>query len=140
MSCSSDVTYHMEMLFNFIAGNSKDESIYNDLTLFADVYPDFQTVTLNNEDELHLLLEILEIKGFETKTLDSLEFDRIWDISDHKLPELNQGQFDEFYSDWLKLSGRDNNMDEFGQLVFLQGLTSQWNQHPYRLIVRENHP
>ncbi len=69
--------------------------------------------------------------------LNSSEFDKKWNISSYKLPELNEEQFDTFYQDWIRQSGRENTMDEFGQLIFLQGLTPKWNQLAHRLVVRE---
>jgi hypothetical protein len=29
-------------------------------------------------------------------------------------------------------------MDEYGNLIFLQGLSSKWNKMNYRLVVKEN--
>lgn len=125
------------MHFNFIASNSFDLNNFNKVDLFVDSHPDFQTVYLEDEEELKLLFRLMDINDSTEQKLNSSEFDRLWNISSYKLPELNEEQFDKFYQEWIKQSGRENNMDEFGQLIFLQGLTPKWNRLSHRIVVRE---
>ncbi len=125
------------MNFNFIAGNTIDLNNFKDVEKFVDNYPDFQTVVLNDEKELSLLLELMGITNTTTKDLVSSEFSKYWDLSTFKLPELNEKQFDIFYEKWIQNSKRNNNMDEYGNLIFLQGLSSKWNNLNYRLVVKD---
>jgi len=125
------------MIFNFIAGNILDLGNFLDLGKFVETYPDFQTVTLNDENELKLLLELLGINEFYAHELMDSEFSKYWDLSTSKLPELSEDQFDQFHRNWISKSQRENNMDEYGSLFFLQGLSSNWNKLDYRLIVKE---
>ncbi len=125
------------MHFNFFASNSFELNNLDQLDSFVDSYPDFQTVYLENEGELYLLFKLMNVNDPHEQKLNSSEFDRLWNISSYELPELNEEEFQEFYQNWLKESGRENTMDEFGQLIFLQGLTPKWNQLTNRLVVRE---
>lgn len=126
------------MNFNFIAGDKLDLNSFNDIEKFVDDFPDFQTVELKDENEIKLLLEIMGIQDVVGIGLNCSDFSKYWDLSAFKLPEFTENQFDEFYQDWIKRSGRDNNMDQYGNLIFLQGLSSKWNKLNYRLLAKEN--
>lgn len=126
------------MNFNFIAANTIDLNNFKDVEKFVDNYPDFQTVVLNDEKELSLLLELMGITNTTSRDLISSEFSKYWDLSTFKLPELNEKQFDIFYEKWIQNSKRNNNMDEYGNLIFLQGLSAKWNKLNYRLVVKDN--
>jgi hypothetical protein len=124
--------------FNFIAGNNFDLNNFKDIELFADNYPDFQTVTLRDEGELKILFELMGINEFIYHEINNSEFIRYWDVSNFRLPELDEEQFDDFYKNWISKSQRENNMDEFGNLIFLQGLSLKWNKVKYRMVVEES--
>lgn len=53
---------------------------------------------------------------------------------------MNEEEYYSFYAKWLEMSKRENQMDEYGSLLFLQGLSSNWNKLKHRLIVKEKHP
>jgi hypothetical protein len=93
-------------------------------------YPDFQTVTLRDEDDLKLLLELMGINKFVANKINNSEFTKYWDLSNFKLPELDEEQFDDFFKNWLS-------KDEYGNLIFLQGLSSKWNKQNHRIVVKE---
>lgn len=125
------------MNFNFIASDDFDINNFRDIDKFVDNYPDFQTVILNTEDELELLLDLIGSNDCASIELTNSEFLKYWDLSSIKFPEFDEDQFNQFYDDWIIKSQRENTMDEFGNLIFLIGLSSKWNKHKYRLIVRE---
>jgi len=122
------------MDFNFIASNELNLDNLNDVEMFINNFPDFQSVVLDNEGELELLLEMMGVANYSVHELDGSDFTKYWDISNYKLPEFNEEQFDQFYSTWIQKSKRKNNMDEYGNLIFLQGLTTKWNKLKYRLV------
>jgi hypothetical protein len=124
--------------FNFIASDKLDLKSFENVGKFVDDFPDFQTVVINDENELKLLLELMGIHDIVPNELKTSEFSKLWDLSSYKLPELSNEQFDQFYSTWIQKSNRSNNMDEYGNLIFLQGLSSKWNKMNYRLVVKEN--
>ena len=125
------------MNFNFVAAENFSLDDLKNIERFVDAFPDFQTVILNNEIELNLLLNLIGIKKFDFKPVKSGDFTKVWDLSKYKFPEYDEVQFEEFYRSWIEISGRENNMDEFGNLVFLKGLTKKWNLLKFRLIVEE---
>lgn len=123
--------------FNFIATNSLDLDNLREVDRFVDSFPDFQTVILNNADELKKLLNLMGFDGYDEQKLSSPYFSKYWDLSSRKFPDLDGEQFDCFYEKWLEISNRKNNMDEYGNLVFLRGRSSFWNRLKYRLVVKE---
>jgi hypothetical protein len=93
---------------------------------------------LSGDDELELLMSLLGIKlSPPTLTFQSAEFSALFDYSCDLLPELDQKAFDGLYEKWLSQTGRNSSMDEYGQLLFLQGRASAWNRMSGRFILRE---
>jgi hypothetical protein len=123
------------MNFTFIATDDFELSNFYDIGKFVDAYPDFQSVILNDTSEFKLLLELIGINDATCIDLDAPDFPRYWNLSNFQLPEFDKEQFDLFYENWLRTSGRDNNMDEYGNLIFLCGMSSKWNKLKNRLIV-----
>ena len=122
------------MTFNFIASDEFHTDNFNSIEKFVDLYSDFQTVILEDEKELELLLRLIGIKNINSEHINKSEFSKYWNISNFKLPDFDEAQFNQFYDNWLKKSSRDNNMDEYGSLIFLQGLSTKWNKLKFRLI------
>lgn len=125
------------MTFHFIAGDNLDLSDFEDIETFIDKYSDFQSVDLNSESELKLLFKTIGVLDAPEHELNNSDFVKYWDLSSFKLPELNKNDFDTFYDTWLNTSKRQNNMDEYGNLIFLQGLSSKWNKLRHRLVVMD---
>ena len=123
------------MNFIFIAGEDFDLNDFKDIEIFFDSYPDFQSVVLNDEEELNLLLGHIGIEPRDSHEVKSKYFTKYWNLSEYHLPEFNE-EFDLFYKKWIAISGRTNNMDEFGSLIFLQGLSTRWNKMNHRIIVK----
>lgn len=121
--------------FHFIAGDNLEKSDFQDMERFVESFPDFQTVALDNESQLELLLNLMGIDESKGINLESGEFSKYWDLSNWQFPSFDEVQFNVFYTDWLSKSNRENNMDEYGNLIFLRGLTLKWNLHKFRLVV-----
>ena len=124
------------MEFHFIACDQFTIGSLDNVETFVNNYPDFQTVVLADENELKMLLGLIQISEIVSQNLISGEFSKFWDLSRFSLPELDDQQFDKFYENWIEKSHRENNMDEYGNLIFLQGLSTKWNKLKYRFIVR----
>jgi len=122
--------------FNFIACDQFDIHTLDDVEKFFVNYPDFQTVVLADENELKLLLKLMKISKFVSRNINNNDFSKFWDSSQFSLPELDNQQFDKFYENWIQESRRKNNMDEYGNLIFLQGLSTKWNKLKHRLVVK----
>ncbi len=65
------------------------------------------------------------------------DFSLLFDYSEKYLPTLTSESFSLVYNEWLRLTGREGSMDEYGQLVFLQGFAEDWNTKASRFILRE---
>jgi hypothetical protein len=125
------------MYFNFIGSKRFEIENLNNIGKFVESYPDFQSIALNNEKELHLLLQLMGIEGVEFQYLNNSTFPKYWNLSNFKLPEYNEKEFDQFYKNWLNLSQKENTMDEYGQLIFLSELSKKWNKLNHRIILKE---
>jgi hypothetical protein len=125
------------MHFNFAASTHFSFNSLHSIESFVDNYPDFQTVWLTDENELLLLLDLMGIQEVIGVDLNNAAFSKYWDLSNFRLPELTTTQFDKFYDDWILRTNRENSMNEYGGLLFLQGLSAVWNRLKYRFIVKE---
>ena len=114
----------------FLALPSVEELLESDEGCFS--------VALKDDDELKVLMGLLGVKELTQKQLTSnQDFSALFDYSSSQLPLLNKEDFDAFYDKWLLVSGRESTMDEYGQLVFLQGRAMDWNKVSYRFVLRE---
>jgi hypothetical protein len=96
------------------------------------------SVVLENDEELKVLMSLLGVQDLAEKPLPSnKDFSALFDYSGSQLPQLSEQDFDVFYEEWLRRSGRESNMDEYGQLVFLQGRAVDWNKRSNRFVLRE---
>ena len=104
-----------------------------------DASPEFFAVVLAGDEELELLLGLLGIRlPSPVLPSPSADFSAVFDYSTDLLPIFTPEEFDAFYSEWLRLSKRESTMDEYGQLLFLQGRSTCWNSKSSRFILREN--
>ena len=85
-----------------------------------------------------MLMKILGVDSLEETPLSSnKDFSAIFDFSATKLPQLKPEDFDKFYDEWLRRSGRQNGMDEYGQVIFLKGRRTGWNSKAYHFVLCE---
>lgn len=122
----------------FSATNNFDVHQLFDFDLFVENHAKFQSVYLNNNEELGVLLEmIFGQTEIPWKELDDSPFLKYANISTYKYPILDKEQFEKFLNDWLKISNRESNMDEYGMLSFLKDLSKDFNECSTRLILIE---
>ena len=79
---------------------------------------------------------MLDTKARPARLSNSIFVVITWHCTDTFIIILTQ-EFELFYKKWIEISGRENNMDEFGNLIFLQGMSPKWNKMTHRLIVKE---
>ena len=95
-------------------------------------------VVLAGEDELRLLTRLLRIDLPAPPPLaPPHDFSACFDLSAALLPRFTPAGFDTFFEAWLQSTGRPSTMDEYGQLLFLQGHAGTWNRAAGRFILRE---
>lgn len=68
------------------------------------------------------------------------DFEALFDYSDQFLPMLSEEGFDAFYEEWLRRSGRETSMDEYGHVLFFKTYSSTWNARASRFVLRESLP
>jgi len=121
----------------FFASDNWDRTWLSTPEAFVQNLPANQSVYLNNSEELVLLARLMDLPAPKWNVLDGAFISQFWDISAYQLPEFNKAQFEEFYENWMKESGRENTMDEYGSLIFMEGLTPEWNKRRFRWIGEE---
>lgn len=95
-------------------------------------------IALSNENEFEILMSLLgvtTIDRFDVK--DNQDFHKLYDYSYSFLPTLDESSFDKFYASWLESTGRESTIDEYGQLIFLQGIAKSWNVKAHRFVLLE---
>ena len=87
--------------YNFIATNEIITVNFKEVAEFVESFPDFQTVALKDDNELIVLLDLISISEIEQKELNNSNYSTYWDLSSHRLPELNEDEFDHLFSSCL---------------------------------------
>lgn len=96
-------------------------------------------VALEHDHELRLLMGLLGVTFLAEILFSSNEdFSAVFDYSGQQLPQLSKADFDTLYEEWLRRSGRETSMDEYGQLIFLQGRANDWNKMAHRFVLCES--
>lgn len=91
-----------------------------------------------SESSFRDLLSLLGLSNsVESELTSNQDFAYIFDLSKLKFPELTPEEFDAFYEVWLKKTGRESTMDEYGQLIFIQSYAAIWNLKEYRFVLVE---
>ena len=119
--------------FVFASPNTKDENAFDSVEELYSVCEETFSVALSSSKELEILLSLLGVDDLP----NSEDFSNFIDVSKYKLPELSESGFDKLYEQWLLKTGRETNMDEYGQLIFIQGKAQEWNQRSNRIILNE---
>ncbi|UJB70427.1 hypothetical protein HRE53_04785 [Acaryochloris sp. 'Moss Beach'] len=126
--------------FLFASPNTSDRSVFYSIEDWDNVCEGILDIALSSIKELEILLSLLGINDFVIENLPNSEyFSGLIDISQYKIPEFNETDFDQFYELWLSKTGRESNMDEYGQLIFIQGEARKWNQRLCKVILIEKY-
>jgi len=122
--------------FVFASSDDLETKDFNSLVTFADKFEEFFEVVLSGENELKILFSLLGMNlPEETALSESEDFIRFFDCSAFNFPELSAEEFDEFYEAWLEKTGRESDMDEYGQLIFIQGQAIKWNKNNKKFVL-----
>ncbi len=123
--------------FVFTSSNNVNVEHFDSLVTFDDQFHEWFEVVLANEKELFTLLDLLGISNIQSIELtDSEDFVKLYDYSSVELPELSEKLFDMLYEKWLAETGRESDMDEYGQLIFIRGKAKEWNKNSNRIILQ----
>ena len=95
-----------------------------------------ETVVLASERELTVLLQLLGSKIGAGSLPEIVEVLKSY-ILEESLTSINEQDFDTFYSDWLRLTNRENNMDEYGQLLHLNSFLQAHKDKQKMVVLSE---
>lgn len=124
----------------FAVSNNPIMAVYASLEAMSENCEEYFHVALESNDELRILMGLLGVSRLvETSLSSNRDFDTVFDYSTEPLPQLSKDDFDTFYDEWLRRSGRKTSMDEYGQLIFISGRAEAWNKVVHRFVLRETH-
>ncbi|MGX2964595.1 hypothetical protein ACWAU4_12820 [Shewanella sp. FeAMO] len=119
--------------YSFVAMDCFDVTFLNDL---EQRFEHQETVTLNSFDEFSKLLDFFSV-GVSDEVMPKVdEVNCSWLLVDVPQPK-DIADFDAFYEQWLVQTGRDNNMDEYGQLICLNGLFEKFSRASIMVVLSE---
>jgi hypothetical protein len=119
--------------FSFVHLDYLDSDKLND---FEVRFQHQETVELASELELSILLKLLGSK-IGTGSLPEIKDVLKSYILDGRLKPISDQDFDIFYSDWLRLTNRDSNMDEYGQLLHLNSFLQAHKDRQKMVVLSE---
>ncbi|MFD2168289.1 hypothetical protein ACFSJY_18675 [Thalassotalea euphylliae] len=119
--------------FSFVASDSIKPEFLNDLEARIGLQ---ETVALESFDELVILLKLFGtcLKSVDLPDIDDVE--NSWVLS-QGIRHFEDSEFDVFYQEWLKQTGRDNNLDEYAQLLHLNSFGVTLNQANHKVVLQE---
>ncbi|WP_100913476.1 hypothetical protein [Pseudoalteromonas spongiae] len=119
--------------FSFVAAPSLENDFLDDLESRIEFQ---ETLCLENTEELETLMKGYGVKIHHCDSLNVKETVNCWMVNG-LFSELSQEDFDDFYEYWLKATIRDNNMDEYGQLICFNSFVGKLNQARFKVILQE---
>lgn len=124
----------------FAVSNRPIAAVCTSLEAMCENCEEYFSVVLDDDNELKALMELLGVCRLEETSLTSnKDFSSVFDYSSQRLPQLSKVDFDMLYDEWLCKSGRESTMDEYGQLIFLQGRADAWNMMASRFVLCETY-
>lgn len=134
-SAPQDQSRHYIFAAADVTGIAAASSIDTLLAAAGDIFD----VALAGDHELHLLMGMLGIDLAPPVVLPApADFAALFDYSESLLPVFDPDGYDTFHAEWLRLSGRESTMDEYGHLIFLLGRAGSWNARAARFVLRES--
>jgi hypothetical protein len=96
-----------------------------------------EVISLSSVDELKLFISLFGAKLTQSALSEVENVDVIWVLSG-KFKVLSEVELDSFYQDWLRKSQRDNNMDEFCQLVSFNSFLITLNKGKHKVVLQNS--
>jgi len=128
----TDGIYNKLIHFSFIPLKKLSKDVLNSLDTRYELE---EVISLNSSDELKLYIKMLGAKLTESPLTDLEGVDKSWVISG-KLNVLKDNEMDDFYQQWLSKSGRENNMDEYCQVISLNSFFITLNKAKQKVVLQ----
>ncbi|WP_199611589.1 hypothetical protein [Flocculibacter collagenilyticus] len=106
--------------FSFVLLDDLDLTLLNDLESRIEHQ---ETICLKSEQELMILLNCFNSSVSNDSLPQIDDVDSSFILNEYPTP-IADGSFDDFYSTWLNKTNRENDMDEYGQLICLNSFLS----------------
>ena len=119
--------------YSFVVVDNQDIDLLNDLEARFDLQ---ETVSLESETELKTLLSFFSTSTSNKKLPEISDVVNSWFLSN--IPQyMDENAFEEFYPKWLSISGRENTMDEYGQLLYLNSFFKKYAASNSMVVLHE---
>lgn len=120
--------------FSFLPLKKLSNTILNQL---ESRYELEEVISLNSFKELSIFVSLFGGKLVENAMDDIVDVEQLWVITG-QLKQVNESQLDNFYKQWLDKSKRENNIDEFCQLVSFNSFLSLLNKAKYGVVLQNS--
>jgi hypothetical protein len=84
-----------------------------------------ESAWIDNFDNLNNLLTFLFHTKVSLTEIASNEDKKIFDLTQYKQGRISPDELEVNYQDWIKISGRENTMDEYGNLISIIGYVNR---------------
>ena len=100
-------------------------------------YIGIQSAYIDNESNLEKMLSFLFGSRAELKKLDSGNGKEVFNLTAFKQTCLTTDELEGSYQEWIKSSGRENTMDEYGNLVSIIGYVMRYVDKKNLVLITE---
>ncbi len=118
--------------FSFVPLDEINSEILNSLEKRYELE---DVLTFEEVGELKLLVELLGAELVESRFRNPQEVDSSWLING-VLKSFSESEFEPFYQKWIGLTCRDNNMDEYGQLICFNNSVGKLNKATHKVVLQ----
>ena len=118
--------------FSFVPLKELTPAILNSL---EERYELEEVVTFESVGELKIFIDLLDAKLVQTPFQNIQNVDSSW-IINGVLKSFSEAEFELFYQKWIDLTGRDNTMDEYGQLICFNSAIDKLNKESHRVVLQ----
>ena len=120
--------------FSFVILEGNNISILND---FEQRFEKQETVSLDSDSELKTLLKCFSTCLGSEVVLSSEDIEYGYYLSKNP-SSIPEDDFGDFYENWLESTGRENNMDEYGQLLVLNSFLDNCKSKQGMVVLSES--
>jgi hypothetical protein len=118
--------------FSFVPLDELNSEILNSLEVRYELE---DGLTFNTAGELEIFVELLGAELADSPFQDLKEVDCSWLITG-VLKSFSDSEFESFYQKWITLTDRDNNMDEYGQLICFNSFVGKLNKAKHKVVLQ----
>ena len=115
----TDTRIDLDILLN------EDKSLQTYILNDQDGHAGTETGYIDTEENLVHLMTFLFGDNFTFQELAHSKCRRVVDLTAYKQNCITKEQFEAGYPEWIKLSGRENTMDEYGNIICIIGFITK---------------